>query len=71
MKSCTGEWCGDEIHPCLLKIFIESVNRCFSTAEAAEEMGESLEKISVCLANLEVYDVVCRNGNLWCPENPF
>jgi hypothetical protein len=64
------KWCSEGLCPCPVRMFVERSFHCFSLEEVTKEVREREQKVIVCLRNLEMQDIVCRNGNLWCPDNP-
>lgn len=48
---------------------MKQANRCVKASDLAKETGENEAKVLNCLSNLDIRDMVCRDGNLWCPDN--
>jgi len=63
-------WCNEGTCPCPVKQFLKQRMSCFSLEAAANEIGERMEKVENCLNHWFIQDFVCRDGNLWCPDNP-
>ena len=64
-------WCRDGNCPCPVRDYLRRQMQCFSFEEIAEQIGENPIKIEICLMNQLAWDAVCRDGELWCPDNPY
>jgi hypothetical protein len=73
MKKVANEqkWCRSGKCPCPVWEYVRRQTQCFSFEEIMGEVGENEAVIRNCLANLLEQDGVCRDGNLWCPDNPY
>ncbi len=55
---------------CQVYEYIGRQTQCFSTEEIARDTSKSEQLLLNCLSNLLALDVVCKNGQLWCPDYP-
>lgn len=63
------DWCSEGNCPCPVKIFMQRENRCMKVKNLVMEIRENEAKILNCLNNMNIRDMVCQDGNLWCPDN--
>lgn len=69
MKRLKSDWCSEGKCPCPVKRFMQQTRRCMNLSELSQEVGESELKVMNCLGNMLIRDNVCKDGNLWCPDN--
>lgn len=70
VNSSSG-WCGSGNCPCPVREYVKRQSFCFSFEKIMQEMIENEAMIIKCLYNLLEQDVVCKDGDLWCPDNPY
>lgn len=75
MKTVKGsrwnEWGCNLQCPCPVRAYVNHVAHCFSLNDIKLEVFEDEARLLTCLENLKDWDMLGRDGELWCPENPF
>lgn len=69
MQKIKRDWCSEGNCPCPVRLFMKQSNRCVRASDLAKEIRENEAKTLNCLSNLVIRDMVCQDGNLWCPDN--
>lgn len=63
-----NQLCEESCCLCPVRDFVSQQTRCFSFDDVIKGTRCSPGMIRVCLGHMEIYDFVCKDGELWCPD---